>query len=85
MSDTTYNGWKNKDTWNVALHINQSYSSSIFEQFTEIPLAMRSSGKTLRDGDPVWEKVKHQIAFAKNPTIKNWHTMYPEIEVIEID
>lgn len=22
MDDTTYNGWKNRDTWSVALHIN---------------------------------------------------------------
>ena len=26
MSHTTYNGWKNRDTWNVALHLGNSQS-----------------------------------------------------------
>lgn len=38
MSDTTYNGWTNRETWAVALHVNndQGWQESVHESVRDV-------------------------------------------------
>ena len=66
MADTSYNGWKNRETWNVALYIQNDYgfyqvarTCKTYAEWLEKTRALGIRGSATADGVPY---LSHKIS-----------------------